>query len=72
MQEFLKNIDYTIFHFINQTISNPVFDFLLPILREAKNWIPLYIFLAIYLIRKYKSEAVKYALYIVIAFALIS
>ena len=70
MQEFLKNIDYTIFHFINQTISNPVFDFLLPILREAKNWIPLYIFLAIYLIRKYKSEAVKYALYIVIAFAL--
>ena len=66
----LKNIDYAIFHFINQTISNNAFDVVIPLLREAKNWIPLYIFLAIYLIRKYKFEAVKYALYIVIAFAL--
>ena len=66
----LKNIDYSIFHFINQTISNHLFDIIFPFLRDAKNWIPLYLFLGIYLVRKYKITAIKYALYIVIAFAL--
>ena len=66
----LQQIDYSIFHFINQTISNKVLDIILPFLRNAINWIPLYIFLAIYLIYKYKMEALKYALYIIIAFAL--
>ena len=68
--QFLKNIDYSIFHFINQTISNPVFDVILPFLRDALNWIPLYLFLGLYLLLKYKIEAIKYALLIVIAFAL--
>lgn len=66
----LKNVDYILFHFINHTISNGLFDVVLPFLRNAPNWIPLYIFLTIYLIHKYKLEAVKYALYIIIAFAL--
>lgn len=67
---FLKNIDYTIFHFINQTISNYFFDVVMTTLRQATTWIPLYIFLGMYLINKYKLEALKYALYIVLAFAL--
>lgn len=66
----LQQIDYFIFHFINQTISNKVFDGILPLLRNPPNWIPLYIVLGIYLINKYKTGAVKYALYIVVAFAL--
>lgn len=66
----IKNIDYAIFHFINQTISNPVFDVVLPFLRDALNWIPLYIFLGFYILFKYKAEAVKYVILIVIAFAL--
>jgi len=68
--QYLKNIDYAIFHFINQTISNPVFDVVLPFLRDALNWIPLYIFLGFYLLFKYKMEAIKYVILIVIAFAL--
>jgi len=68
--ELIKNIDYSIFRFINQTISNPVFDFLLPVLRDAPNWIPLYIFLGIYLLKKYKLASWKYAVYLLIAFAL--
>lgn len=66
----LQNIDYSIFHFINHTISNSFLDVVLPFLRHAFNWIPLYIFLAMYLLYKYNIEALKYALYIVIAFAL--
>ncbi|HUM53362.1 MAG TPA: phosphatase PAP2 family protein [Chitinophagales bacterium] len=66
----LHNIDYWVFNFINHTISNSFLDVVLPFLREAHNWIPLYVFLGIYLLYKYKLEAIKYALYIVIAFAL--
>lgn len=66
----LKNIDYALFRFINHTISNGLFDVVFPFLRNAPNWIPLYIFLGVYLIYKYKIEALKYAFYIVIAFAL--
>jgi hypothetical protein len=66
----LQNIDYWIFNFINHTISNSFLDVVLPFLRHAPNWIPLYVFLGIYLLYKYKLEAIKYALYIVIAFAL--
>ncbi len=68
--EKLQNIDYAVFTFINKTISNSILDVVMPFLRDAPNWIPLYIFLAIYLLYKYKLEAVKYAIYIVIAFAL--
>ncbi len=66
----LLQLDYSIFHFINHTISNSFLDVLLPFLRHANNWIPLYIFLAIYLLYKYNIEAIKYILYIVVAFAL--
>lgn len=68
--QYLKDIDYTIFHFINQTISNPVFDIILPFLRDAYNWIPLYLFLGLYLLKKYKTNAIKYLILIVVTFAL--
>ena len=55
--ETLQNIDYAVFTFINKTISNSILDVVLPFLRHAPNWIPLYIFLAIYLLYKYKLEA---------------
>lgn len=70
MIQYLHQIDYSVFNFINHTISNSFFDVLMPFLRHASNWIPLYIFLALFLIKKYKLEAIKYAIYIVIAFAL--
>lgn len=68
--QFIKDIDYAVFHFINQTISNSFFDVVLPFLRDALNWIPLYAFLGIYLFMKYKTAAIKYLILIVVAFAL--
>lgn len=68
--QFIKEIDYAVFHFINQTISNSFFDVVLPFLRDAPNWIPLYVFLGIYLFMKYKTAAIKYLILIVVAFAL--
>lgn len=66
----VHQIDYAVFHFINHILNNPYFDKLFPFLRNAHNWIPLYIILTIYLVYKYKQESIKYILYIAIAFAL--
>ncbi|MFN8237642.1 MAG: phosphatase PAP2 family protein [Chitinophagales bacterium] len=66
----LKNFDYIGFQFINQTIANSVFDFLVPPLRNAYTWIPLYLILAAYVIHSRKKEAWYYVLYVLAAFAL--
>ncbi len=55
MQEILE-LDFEIFHFINATLSNSVFDFLLPILREKITWIPFYLFLAYFLISRFSKN----------------
>ncbi|MBS1624030.1 MAG: phosphatase PAP2 family protein [Bacteroidetes bacterium] len=49
-------IDHTLFHFINQDMANPVFDFLCPILRNRFTWLPFYIIGGIYLLYKYKMQ----------------
>lgn len=38
-------LDVSLFHWINSTISNPVFDMFLPWCREKWFWAPLYLFL---------------------------
>lgn len=41
----LINFDLETFYWINSQLSNPVFDFILPWLRNKYTWIPLYLFL---------------------------
>jgi len=36
MYDLLKSIDYSLFIFLNQTISNPVFDFVMPIVTNER------------------------------------
>lgn len=39
---FLSAIDTAVFLFLNKTVANPIFDFLMPIVTESDNWtIPL-------------------------------
>ena len=45
MLELLQQVDTTIFQFINQTISNDLFDWIMPWFREKLFWVPLYVFL---------------------------
>ncbi|MFN8268343.1 MAG: phosphatase PAP2 family protein [Chitinophagales bacterium] len=66
----LQSIDYSIFHFINQTISNTALDTILLFMRNAYTWIPLYVIIVFYLVYKYKWAGITYILYIVIAFAM--
>lgn len=56
MLDWLINIDKQIFLFINQTLSNPVFDSVLPFFRNATNWIPLYAFVLYLSIKNYRKQ----------------
>lgn len=57
MLSSLIESDQWLFGLINQTWQNTFFDFLLPIWREKKTWIPLYIVLVLFVLydRGFKS-----------------
>ena len=40
MIDILYNSDLKILYFINQSLSNPVFDFIMPLFDNVKNWLP--------------------------------
>lgn len=56
MLEHLIELDRHLFHFINYDLANPFFDWLMPLLRNAKFWIPLYIFIIVFCLWKYKKQ----------------
>ena len=67
MIETLINIDKQWFLAIHEGSANALFDIILPVVRDAKTWIPLYLFFAFMVIRKYKLKG----FYILLASALI-
>ena len=58
MWQEIINIDKNIFLLINQGMSSPFFDWLLPILRNPYTWAPLYLFLIIFFIKHYGKMGV--------------
>lgn len=67
MIDQLIAFDKELFIAINQGLSNPVFDWLLPVLRNPYTWAPLYLFIIVFCIRNYKKRGV-----ILIAFLLLN
>lgn len=53
MLETVKYWDTFYFNLINQGIANPFFDIILPFLRNKLTWIPLYILVIVFCIKKY-------------------
>jgi membrane-associated phospholipid phosphatase len=58
MLEHLIEFDRHLFHFINHDLTNPFFDWLMPLLRNAKFWIPLYVFIILFCVWKYKKQGI--------------
>ncbi len=54
--ETIQNIDHTVFHWLNQGISNPFFDYFFPLIREKFIWLPLYMFLIAFFIFNFKKK----------------
>ena len=60
------NWDIRAFHFINETLSNPIFDAVLPLLREKFIWIPLYLGLIYFWLKTYGRKGA----YLILALAI--
>ncbi len=56
--EILHNIDFFLFEFINNDLSNSFFDWLMPIFRNRDTWIPFYVVLFLFLIYKFKLKSI--------------
>jgi len=56
MLEHLLHLDRHLFHFINHDLGNPFFDWLMPYMRNARFWIPLYVFIAGFCLWRYKKQ----------------
>ena len=69
MIDFLLKIDYHILIFINQTCSNPIFDFIMPLFDNVKNWIPFILILWISL--SYFDKKNRFKLIILIPLVLL-
>ncbi len=56
MLESLIQIDHQLFHLINVSGQHPIFDGLMPLLRNKYFWGPLYLFLVAYILLNHKKE----------------
>ena len=68
--EWLIAKDKAVFLFINQRHTNSFFDWLMPIMRESKTWIPLYILLIVFATIKLKKKVLLWILFAILTIAL--
>lgn len=65
MLEQLIHIDHQLLHFINESLSNAFFDWLMPYFRNKLFWIPLYAVLLFFLIKKYGKKTWLICLFLI-------
>ncbi len=70
MLDSLLQLDQDIFLAINKDLSNPFFDWLMPLLRNRYFWSPLYLFLVVFFTRNYKRQGWLLVLFFLATFAL--
>ncbi|MFD2871094.1 phosphatase PAP2 family protein [Mucilaginibacter ximonensis] len=56
MPDYLLQLDRHLFHFINHDLGNGFFDVLMPVLRNRLVWIPLYVFIFVFCLWRYKKS----------------
>lgn len=70
MMDYLIKLDQQLFLLINRVMVNDFFDWLLPLFRSKYFWAPLYLFLIVYFINKYKLKGLWIILFLIITFAI--
>lgn len=58
MNPSLLHLDQQAFFFINQSLRNPVFDFIMPYARNPDFWIPLYVLIVGYVIYRFRLHSI--------------
>lgn len=56
MPEQLLNWDRQLFRWINQDLSNSFLDWVMPLMRNPKFWIPLYLFIIVFCVWRYRKQ----------------
>lgn len=64
MIDSILHFDQEIFFFINKTLGNPIFDWIMPILRNKYVWIPLYIAIIAFSISRYRLKGLYLILFL--------
>jgi undecaprenyl-diphosphatase len=70
MLEKILELDTQIFLWFNKGCSNAVFDAVMPFLRQAKNWIPLYFIFGVFTFVRYKKRGFLVFLFCCLSVAL--
>jgi membrane-associated phospholipid phosphatase len=68
--EKLAQWDQSLFIKINSDWSNPVFDAVMPFLRNSLNWVPLYLFLLVFVLVNFKVKGLWWVVFFISTVAL--
>ena len=63
----LLRLDRTIFELINQTWSHSCLDVILPWMREATSWIPMYLIIAVFVVYRYKKKGLLWTICVLLS-----
>jgi membrane-associated phospholipid phosphatase len=66
----LEQWDQWLFIKLNSELTNPVFDVVMPFMRNAINWAPLYLFLGVFVLINFKKNSGWWILLFIATFAL--
>ena len=67
MPDQLLQLDRHLFYLINHDLSNPFFDWVMPLMRNPKVWIPLYVLIVGFCIWQYKKQGAILILMLVLS-----
>ena len=70
MLESILHTDRQLFSTINQSWSNSLFDAVLPFIRNQYTWVPVYMYLLVYVLVNFKQRALWWILFFLATFAL--
>lgn len=68
--EKLEKMDQWLFIKINSVFTNPVFDQVMPFMRNSSVWIPLYLFLAVFVLMNFRIKGGWWILLFIVTVAL--
>jgi membrane-associated phospholipid phosphatase len=66
----LKHLDQWLFIKLNSGFTNPVFDSVMPFMRNGMNWAPLYLFFAVFVLLNFKRKGAWWILFFIATVAL--
>lgn len=70
MPDYLLQLDRQLFHFINHDLGNAFFNVLMPVLRNRLVWIPLYVFIFVFCLWRYKKQGLIIIVLLALTFGL--